>query len=103
MEKQSSNSYYKVLNIIQRSGVNSIKHIAQILDLSEELLRIIIESLEGKGYLKIINENNFKKENSFACKFCPFANECASERLPSIFYELSQKGKNILKQYKMRG
>ncbi len=92
MYSVSSNLFYKVLkNIIDR-GVNSKHFLALSLEISEELLDIVLESLLEKGYLKLIDEKEFKKEASLHCKFCPFANTC-TENLPTVFYELSEKGK----------
>jgi hypothetical protein len=49
----------------------------------------------------LINDKDIQKEANFACKFCPFANECSdSDRIPAIFYELTNKGKSILKNNK---
>lgn len=42
MEPSISNLYYKILKIIQECGVNSFSHIAKKLDLSEELVKIIV-------------------------------------------------------------
>jgi predicted ArsR family transcriptional regulator len=91
-----ANLYFRILNIINKTGVNSFKHIAKSLDVSEELLKLAIQSLIEKGYLTFHDESNFYKEASLSCKFCPFSKEC-SERVPTIFYELSQKGKNKIK------
>ncbi|MFW9990337.1 MAG: hypothetical protein ACFFC3_16975, partial [Candidatus Odinarchaeota archaeon] len=76
----------------------SFKHIAKSLDVSEELLKITIQSLLEKGYLRFHDDKKFYKEASLSCKFCPFSKEC-SERIPTIFYELSQKGKNKIKSF----
>ena len=95
MNKSSPNLFYKILKEIKDNEVNSLRIIAKTLGITEELLKIIIQSLLEKGYLSIIDNKEFFKEASFACKFCPFANEY-SERLPSIFYELSEKGKNMV-------
>jgi len=103
MNKSKSNLYYKILKIIQKCRVNSFREIAKTLDVPEEILRITIQSLEERGYLTMINENEYQKEIPLACKFCPFANECSiSKRIPTIFYELSHKGKNTLNNYKIR-
>lgn len=95
MNKSSPNLFYKILKEIKDNEVSSIRITAKTLDITEELLKISIQSLLEKGYLSIIDDKEFFKEASFSCKFCPFVNEC-SERLPSIFYELSKKGKNTL-------
>lgn len=103
MDKSKSNLYYKILKIIQKCGVSSFRQIAKTLDFPEKIIRIIIQSLEERGYFTMINQNEYQKEIPLACKFCPFANECRnSKRLPTIFYELSLKGKNILNNYKIR-
>ena len=99
MSKAESNLYLKVLKTTSDHGVNSFHYIARSLDISEELLDMVIQSLLEKGYLKYIDEKEFKKEASYRCKFCPFVKEC-SENLPSVFYEISQKGKEILRNKK---
>jgi hypothetical protein len=88
--------------MIQECGVDSFSHIAKKLDLSEELVKIIIQSLVEKSYLREIDDSVYQNEDHYSCKFCPFANGCNnSDRLPSVFYELSNKGKKILNHYKM--
>lgn len=98
MNKKNSNLYIKVIRKIIEKGVSSPHFIAQSLEISEELLNVVINSLLEKGYLNYIDDKEFKKEASFHCKFCPYAKDC-SENLPSVFYELSEKGKNITKNY----
>jgi Tol biopolymer transport system component len=89
--------------MIQECGVNNFRQMGKKLEISEDLIKIIIESLKEKGYLKAIEEVKYEEEMPFACKFCPFAHECSnSERMPTVFYELSQKGKNLLDNYKTR-
>ncbi|MHA1689923.1 MAG: hypothetical protein ACTSUN_11415 [Promethearchaeota archaeon] len=95
----TGNFFYKILTNISESKVCSISGIARDFGVTKEFIAMIINSLVDKGFLKIINENEYKKEPSFACKFCPFANEC-SERLSKIFYELSKNGKKVLESRK---
>ena len=95
MNKADSNLYYKILKIIKDNGVNSFKNIAKTLEISEELLKIIVQSLTKKGYINKIDEMKVQNINTFTCKFCSFANEC-SERVPKIFYQISLNGKKIL-------
>ncbi|MGV9173455.1 MAG: winged helix-turn-helix domain-containing protein [Promethearchaeia archaeon] len=100
MKEKSSNLYYKILNIIQNGRVNNFHLVANELGISKQVIKLAIKSLEKIGYLNLINENQIHCEESFGCKFCPFAKDCKrSERLPSIFYEISQKGKDLLKKY----
>lgn len=103
MIKDQKNLNYKILKLIQDSGVNSPKDLANQLDISEKLFMIIIQSLTEKGYLRLVDENQIPGDLSFSCKFCPYANECGkSHMISKVFYELSQKGKNILNNYEMR-
>lgn len=95
MDKSESNLYYKVLKNLTQQGVTSPKYLAKILDISEELMDTVIQSLLNQGFLKIIDEREFQKEASLQCKFCSFANEC-SENLPKIFFEISEKGKKMI-------
>jgi DNA-binding Lrp family transcriptional regulator len=96
MDELEPNLYFKILSIIKNTGVSSFRHIAKSIDVSEELVKIIIQSLLEKGYLTLHDNKIFHEEASFACKFCPFSKEC-SERIPTIFYELSQKGIDKIK------
>ena len=100
MKKSTSNLYYKTLKLIQNSGVNNFRDMAKELGVSEYLFKIIINSLEEKEYLRMVNENEFKTGFSLGCKFCPFANDCRkNERIPSLYYEISEKGKKILNTF----
>ena len=102
MNKKPSNLFFKVLKLIQKYGVLNLKTITKEIQISEEMVLSIIESLEKLGYLNHINEGDYNMDKLLACKFCPFANECGkSERLQSRFYELSQKGKISIDNYHM--
>ena len=50
MNKSSPNLFYKILKEIKDNEVNSLRIIAKTLDITEELLKIIIQSLLEKGY-----------------------------------------------------
>jgi len=95
MSKTDTNLSYKVLKTISEQGVNSFNYLAKSLDVTEELLDFVMESLIEKGYMKYIDESEFQKEAAFKCRFCPFAMEC-SDKIPHIFYEISQKGKEMI-------
>ena len=92
-----SNFFLKFLKAISNMGVCNISNIAKKYNVTEEFIKIVIESLLEIGYMKEINDNDYITEKSFACKLCPFANEC-SERLPHVFYEISTKGKNKIRK-----
>ncbi len=99
--KPESNLYYKILKELKISSVQNFRQMAKTLDCPEELIKIAINSLEQKGYLSLINDTDCQVNDSFTCHFCPFSNSC-SERVPSLFYELTQKGQDIINKYQMR-
>ena len=94
---KNKNLYYKVLKSISDHGCNSFRHIAKSLDITEELLKLVLQSLMEKGILILIDESKYHEEfkKSLSCKFCPFAIGC-SERIPHIFYEMTSKGKELI-------
>ncbi|MHA1756926.1 MAG: hypothetical protein ACTSVV_09160 [Promethearchaeota archaeon] len=90
------NLFYKVLNLIAKFEINYTKNLATILGISDDFLKLIIQSLIDKGYLKVINIGDCNENFSFKCKFCPFSKDC-QENAPKI-YVISKKGKEILKK-----
>lgn len=75
----------KLLEIIQtqeRFGVNglTVREIAQELNVSDELVRAMVEQLEEQGYLKTISCSNLnlQQKNSLHCSGCFLANKCRS-------------------------
>ncbi|MDC7127257.1 MAG: FeoC-like transcriptional regulator [Spirochaetales bacterium] len=82
----------KIINAIKNGNISSITDLCEIVDASPEIVKMMVEDLVGRGYLKEVNIGGSCSCGS-SCKGCAGCNH--SKKGGLVFWELTEKADSI--------
>jgi len=79
-----------LLKLLAEGDIHNIPQLARTLEVSEEIVRMIMADFTRQGFLQTVNSNC-----DLQCKSCPIRKTCTPRKTPKIWV-VTEKGYRLI-------